>query len=337
MTDELLSNPLEFSSLLQKFFVDRLTRQKNVSQATIAAYRDSFRLLLCYAEQQLGKAPSRLTLSDFNANLVLAFLDFLESDRKNSIRSRNARLAAVHSFARYACLQCPQAINILQQILAIPMKRFEKRLVSCLSRDEMQALLSAPNPNTLCGFRDRLLLAILYNTGARVSEAIGIRVSDVNLDGSPCIRLRGKGRKQRTIPIWKNTASDIRSWIKSQSLKPDQPLLPNRDGTAMTRSNVSERLAIAVSKATMQCPQLKRHHITPHSIRHATALHLLQSGIDITVIALWLGHESPTTTHIYVELDLAMKERVLAAITPVKTKRARFKPSDSLLSFLENL
>jgi|LakMenEpi03Aug12_release.lakeMendotaPanAssembly.Ray.scaffolds.fasta_scaffold101953_3 integrase/recombinase XerD len=337
MTNKLLSRPSEFSSLLQRFFVDRLSTQKNVSPATIAAYRDTFRLLLRYAEQRIGKVPSKLTLGDFNANLVLAFLDFLEKERKNSIRSRNARLAAVHSFAKYACLQCPQAMNILQQILAIPMKRFEKPLVSCLSRDEMQALLSAPDSSTWCGLRDRLLLAILYNTGARVSEVIGIRVSDVTLEGSACIRLRGKGRKQRTIPIWKSTASEIRSWLKLQSLKPDQPLLPNRDGTTMTRSNVAERLAIAVLKATRQCPQLKAHRITPHSIRHATALHLLQSGIDITVIALWLGHESPTTTHIYVEADMAMKERVLAATSPVKTKRTRFKPSDSLLSFLEKL
>jgi site-specific recombinase XerD len=337
MIDEPLSNPSEFSSLLQRFFVDRLTTQKNASKATIAAYRDTFRLLLSYADQQYGKAPSTMTFSDFNAELVLAFLDFLETDRKNSIRSRNARLAAVHSFAKYACLQCPQAIHILQQILAIPMKRFEKPLASFLSRDEIKAVLSAPNTNTRCGQRDRLLLKILYNTGARVSEAIGIRVSDVTLVGSPCIRLRGKGRKQRTIPIWKETASDIRSWIQSQSLNPDQPLLPNRNGSTMTRSNVSERLAIAVSKAIKQCPQLKKHKITPHSIRHATALHLLQAGIDISVIALWLGHESPTTTHMYVEADLAMKERALAAITPVKAKRARFKPSDSLLSFLEGL
>lgn len=337
MNDKPLSNASEFSSLLQKFFVDRLTKQKNVSKATIAAYRDTFRLLLRYAEQHIGKAPSTLTLSDFNATLVLAFLDFLENDRKNCIRSRNARLAAVHSFAKYASLQCPQAIHLLQQILAIPMKRFEKPLGSFLSHDEMESLLSGPDTNTWCGHRDRLLLKILYNTGARVSEVIGIQVADVSLAGSPYIRLRGKGRKQRTIPLWKETASDIRAWIRSQSLKPDQPLLPNRDGSAMTRSNVSERLSIAVSKAIKQCPQLKKRKITPHSIRHATALHLLQSGVDITVIALWLGHESPTTTHIYVEADLAMKERALAAIAPAKTKRARFKPSDRLLSFLEGL
>ena len=337
MSDKLLRNPSEFSSLLQKFFVDRLIQQKNVSKATIAAYRDTFRLLLCYADKRLGIAPSSLTMSDFNAKLVLSFLDFLESDRKNSIRSRNARLAAVHSFARYACLQCPQAINNLQQILAIPMKRFEKQLARILSRDEMQALLSAPDVSTWCGLRDRMLLAILYNTGARVSEVIGIRVSDVSLDGSPSIRLRGKGRKQRTIPIWKDTASDIRSWLRAQSLRPEQPLPPNRDGSEMTRSNAAERLTIAVSMATKQCPQLRTLKITPHSIRHATALHLLQSGIDITVIALWLGHESPTTTHMYVEADLAMKERVLTAITPLKTKKGRFKPSDSLLSFLEGL
>jgi integrase/recombinase XerD len=334
----LLANPSEFSALLQRFFTERLLQQKNASPRTVAAYRDTFRLLLRYAEGALRKPPVKIALQDFNANLVLDFLAHLESERRNSIRSRNARLAAVRAFAHYIARQCPPALHLAQQILAIPMKRFEKPLLGFLSVEEVQCLLVAPDSSTWWGRRDRILLALLYNTGARVSELLGIRVSDVTLEGgTPSVRLRGKGRKQRTVPLWKETAAQIHQWLQYAQLRADQPLVPNRYGQEMTRSNVAERLALAVALATERCPQLVGRVISPHTLRHSTAMHLLQGGVDITVIALWLGHESPVTTHGYIEADLAMKERALAAINPPQIKQARYRPPDVLLKFLEAL
>jgi len=333
----LLADSGEFSALLQRFFAERLIQQKNVSPRTVTAYRDTFRLLLRYIERERGKPPAKLTLNDFNATLVLEFLAHLEAERHNSVRSRNARLAAVRAFAHYVALQCPPALQLAQQILAIPMKRFDKPLLGFLSRDEVQALLTAPDANTWCGRRDRILIALLYNTGARVSELIGIRVADVTLEVTPSVCLHGKGRKQRTVPLWKETAVQIRHWLQYVGLRAEQSLVPSRRGLPMTRSNVAERIALAVTAATKKCPQLHQRKVSPHTLRHTTAMHLLQAGVDITVIALWLGHESPVTTHGYVEADLAMKERALATIGPPETKRTRYRPTDALLKFLESL
>ncbi len=329
----LLSDPAEFAALLQRFFTDRLLQQKNASPRTVKAYRDTFRLLLSYAERKLGKPPAKLALSDFDATLVLGFLDALETERHNVVRSRNVRLAAVRSFAHCVALQCPPALQLMQQIQAIPMKRFEKPLLGFLSRDEVQALLAAPDTATWCGRRDRVMLALLYNTGARVSELIGIQVADVTLAATSSVRLHGKGRKQRTVPLWKETVVEIRHWLQYAGLQAGQSLIPNRQGLPMTRSNVAERITLA----TKQCPQLQERKVSPHTLRHTTAMHLLQAGIDLTVIALWLGHESPVTTHGYVEADLAMKERALATIAPPETKRKRYRPTDKLLQFLESL
>lgn len=333
----LLAVPADFAALLQRFFAERLIQQQNASPRTVGAYRDTFRLLLTYAERERGKPPAKLTLGDFDAALVLDFLAHLETERHNTVRSRNARLAAVRAFAHYVALQCPPALQLAQQILAIPMKRFERPLLEYLSRDEVQAVLAAPDTSTWCGRRDRVMFALLYNTGARVSEMIGIRVADVTLAATSSVRLHGKGRKQRTVPLWKETAAEIRHWLKYADLRVDQPLVPNRSGRPMTRTNVAERLALAITAATMQCPRLAGRRISPHSWRHTTAMHLLQAGVDITVIALWLGHESPVTTHGYVEADLAMKERALDTLAPPETKRKRYRPSDAVLKFLESL
>ncbi|MCK0505434.1 site-specific integrase [Aromatoleum anaerobium] len=333
----LLAVPADFATLLQRFFAERLIQQQNASPRTVVAYRDTFRLLLTYAERERGKPPAKLTLGDFDAALVLDFLAHLETERRNTVRSRNARLAAVRAFAHYVALQCPPALQLAQQILAIPMKRFERPLLEYLSRDEVQAVLAAPDTSTWCGRRDRMMFALLYNTGARVSEMIGIRVADVTLGATSSVRLHGKGRKQRTVPLWKETAAEIRHWLKYADLRTDQPLVPNRSGRAMTRTNVAERLALAITAATTQCPRLAGRRISPHSWRHTTAMHLLQAGVDITVIALWLGHESPVTTHGYVEADLAMKERALDTLAPPETKRKRYRPSDAVLKFLESL
>jgi integrase/recombinase XerD len=334
----LLSDPAQFASMVQRFFTERLIQQKNVSPRTIAAYRDTFRLLLAYIERQLGKSPARVSLGEFDVELILGFLDYLEIERHNSVRSRNARLAAIRSFAHYVALQCPPVLHQAQRILAIPAKRFDKPLLGFLGREEVQALLNAPNVSTWFGLRDRILLAVLYNTGARVSELIGISVADVVLDGAASyVRLHGKGRKQRTVPLWKETAMQLREWIRRQALQPEQPLIPNRGGRPMTRSNVAERLTLAATTAAEKCPLLKGRHVTPHTLRHSTAMHLLQAGVDVTVIALWLGHENPATTHGYIEADLAMKERALAAVNPPDLRKARYRPSAGLLQFLEGL
>jgi len=331
------SNLKSFAALLQGFFLQRLVQQRNASPCTVAAYRDAFRLLLAYLEQHCHKKPALLALDDFNAPLVLGFLDHLEKERGNGIRSRNARLAAVHAFARYTALQCPSALGQMQQILAIPYKRFEKPLLGFLSREAMQAILAAPDQSTWVGRRDRLLLALLYNTGARVSELVAIRAGDVVLAATSTVRLHGKGRKQRTVPLWKETADLARQWMRNEALRPDEPLLPNRNRRAMSRGNAAERVALAARAAQPNCPALAGQVVTPHTIRHSTAMHLLQSGVDLTVIALWLGHESPVTTHGYVEADLAMKERALAALDPPGIKAGRYQAKDSLLAFLESL
>lgn len=332
-----LDDPPEFAALLQRFFAERLLQQQAVSARTVAAYRDAFRLLFAYAEHQLGKPPAKLTLHDFNAELILGFLTYLEAERGNAVRSRNARLAAIRAFTQYVAVQCPPALLVTQRILAIPMKRFDKPLLGFLSRDEMQAILATTDPMTWCGRRDLVLLKLLYNTGARVSELIGIRVRDLELDVTPSVRLHGKGRKQRTVPLWKDTCAALRRWIEFTGLVDENPLLPNRWGKPMTRSNVADRITQAVRKARPRCPSLAGRTISPHTLRHTTAMHLLQAGVDLTVIALWLGHESPVTTHGYVEADLAMKEHALAAIAPPNTRQKRYQPTDALLRFLQAL
>jgi integrase/recombinase XerD len=334
---DLLTDPVEFAGLLQSFFADRLMQQKNASPRTIAAYRDTFRLLLKYTERERSKPPTKLALSDFDASLVLSFLTYLETERHNTVRTRNARLATIRAFAHYVALQCPPALKLAQQIQAIPMKRFEKPLLGFLSREETQALLAAPDERFWCGRRDRILLALLYNTGARVSELTGIKVADVTLTLTPSVRLHGKGRKQRTVPLWKETAGKIRQWLQYAELKAEQPLVPTRMGLPMTRSNVADRIELAVAEASKHCCSLQDRKVSPHTLRHTTAMHLLQAGVDITVIALWLGHENPVTTHGYIEADLAMKERALATIAPPETSRMRYHPTDDLLKFLERL
>ena len=335
--NSILTTPAEFATLLQRFFAERLIQQQNASPRTIAAYRDTFRLLLGYAERKKGKPPAKMALCDFDTTLVLDFLSYLENERHNTVRSRNARLAAVRAFAHYVSLQCPPALALAQQILAIPMKRFEKPLLGFLTRDEVQTLLAAPDTATWCGRRDRVMLALLYNTGARVSELLGIRVADISLATTSSVQLHGKGRKQRTVPLWKETATEIRQWLAYADLRPEYPLVPNRKGLPMTRTNVADRLTLAVTAAAKRCPQLEGRKISPHTLRHTTAMHLLQSGVDLTVIALWLGHESPVTTHGYVEADLAMKERALATIALPETRHKRYRPSDAVLNFLVSL
>lgn len=327
----------KFSMILQDYFFQRLIQQRNASNKTIKSYRDTFRLLFTFAKQELNKNASQLTLKDINASFIVKFLEHLEKVRKNKTRSRNARLAAIRSFLQYASYQDPSELSTIQQVLAIPMKRFDRPLIGFLSRIEIDAILSAPDLQKWNGHRDQVMLATFYNTGARVSEIIELRQCDVDLIKNKVIYLHGKGRKERVIPLWENTAKLIRKWLTQIENSPGSPLFPNRLGNRLTRSGVESRLKAAVAIAVKNCNSLKNKKITPHIVRHTTAMHLLQSGVDITVISLWLGHESITTTHHYIEADLKMKKRALNTIKEPANKTARYAPSDKLLTFLENL
>lgn len=329
--------PLSFSCLLQQFFVQRLMQQLHASPCTVAAYRDTFRLLLAFTHRQLGKQPNDLALEDLSATLILDFLRYLEVERHNSIRSRNIRFAAIRSFMRYVAFQEPSALAVAQSVLAIPMKRFEQPLIGFLSREHIEAILAAPDRNTWAGQRDRVMLSTLYNTGARVSELTGMQVGDLTLAPSASVRIHGKGRKERFVPLWPDTAAQLKRWLRAYPRSHEDPLFPNRSGGHMTRIGLTERLRLAAKRAARQYPELHNRRIFPHLIRHSIAMHMLQAGVDITVIALWLGHESPATTHRYVEADLAMKERALKTLQAPSQATLRYKPKDKVLQFLQSL
>ena len=285
----------------------------------------------------LKKAPTSLKLNDIQPNLILAFLDHLERDRHNAVRSRNLRLTALRAFLKFAGRRDVASLHVIERALAVPMKRFERPMLGFLTREEMLAVLGQTG-DTWTSRRDHLLLAMLYNTGARVSEIIGVRVADVILDGGACVHLHGKGRKQRAIPLWHTTVAEVRAWLRQNpTLRGEAPLLPNRDGQPMSRSNVVQRLDLAVARAAIQTPSLLKKRVSPHTLRHTTAMHLLQSGVPFNVIALWLGHESPMTTHRYIEADLTMKEKALARLEAPDTTLRRFRATDSLMKFLQTL
>lgn len=329
--------PPSFAALVQSFFTEHLTQQRAVSPCTVATYRDAFVLFLDFTTGYLHKQPTGIRLDDLTPTLILAFLDHLEHGRGNTVRTRNARLAMLHTFLRFAGHRDVAALGVIEQALGVPMKRFERPILGFLSPEEMMAIIGKPGA-TWTSRRDHLLWQMLYNTGARVSEIIGVCVSDVLLDGVACVHLHGKGRKQRTMPLWRSTVKAVRTWLKfNPEFLPTSPLLPNRDGHQMTRTNAAQRLALAVSAATPGMPSLEGRSISPHTIRHTTAMHLLQSGEPIEGIALWLGHESPTTTHQYTQANLAMKEKTLAKLKDPATQAGRFRASDSLLDFLKKL
>jgi len=331
------TSKMSFPALLQDFFQRRLVAERGASAHTIASYRDTFELLLHFAEQRTGRTPSALTLSDLDAPLVLAFLDHLETQRANSPRTRNLRLTAIRSFWRHVSLMDPTSLPIAQRVLAIPTKRFDRPVVGFLSREEIDALMDAPDRTTWSGHRDAVMWGVFYNTGARVSEIVGLRIENVLLDRQSAVLLHGKGRKERVVPLWKSTATQLNAWFKHIDQSPNAPVFPNRAGKRLSRSGVEQRLRLAIARASQRCPSLLNRRISPHTLRHTTAMHLLQSGVDITVIALWLGHEDTTTTHLYVEADLAMKEAALKRLDDPGKKPVRFTARDSLLAFLEAL
>jgi integrase/recombinase XerD len=331
------ADTLGFATLVRQFFCGRLIAQQNASARTVASYRDTFRLLLDFFAQCRGRPPAALGMADLDAPAILAFLDHLEQVRGNCVRTRNARLAALRSFLKFAAARDPACLPAVQRVLAIPMKRFGRPLLGYLSREEMAAILAAPDGSTWSGQRDRVLFALMYNTGARVSEAIGLKRSDVELAPSRTARIEGKGRKQRVIPLWPSTAARLREWLPRIGPDPESPLFPNAHGGPLSRSGVEDRLREAVRLAVASCPTLAGRRISPHTLRHTTAMHLLQSGVDITVIALWLGHEGTETTHQYVEADLALKERALSRIEELPSLPLRYRAGDELLRFLDGL
>lgn len=326
-----------FPTLVQDFFLRRLVEQRGVSARTVESYRDAFELLLTFVQRRTGKAPSALALTDLDAPLVVDFLEHLESERGNSARTRNARLAAIRSFMAYASVRDPTSLPVAQRVLAIPSKRFDQRVLGYLTREEMEAVLEAPDRRTWSGRRDAVMLATMCNTGARVSEIISLRARDVLVERESAVHLHGKGRKERVIPLWKGTAKQLRGWLSETGATPDAPVFPNRAGQAMSRSGVRDRLDRAVAAATQHCPTLKDRHVSPHTLRHTTAMHLLQSGVNLAVIALWLGHANPATTHQYLEADLAAKEAALERLKEPRQKAGRYRPTDKLLGFLESL
>jgi site-specific recombinase XerD len=325
------------SNLIQDYFYQRLINQRDSSQRTISTYRDTFRLFLRFTQEHLGKRIDKMQLSDLNAEVILKFLEYLETKRKNSSRTRNNRLAAIRSFMQYVALQEPTSLAMVEKILAIPLKRFDRPLIGFLTRDEIHAIIDASDRESWSGQRDRVLFATLYNTGARASEIINVCVKDIDLSRSKSILLHGKGRKERTIPLWASTIILLRGWLKRINSNPECVAFPNRYGNKMTRSGLEYRLSVSTKNASKYVPSLKKKTVSPHIIRHTTAMHLLQSGVDLTVVALWLGHEGITTTHHYVEADISMKENALSKITDPKTKSVRYKPNDKLLAFLDSL
>jgi integrase/recombinase XerD len=322
---------------LQAFFTERLVAQRHVSPHTVASYRDAWRLLLSFATQQIGKQPCTLALEDLDAPLVGAFLAHLETIRHNSVRTRNARLVAIHSFFRFAALRHPEHAALIQRVLAIPLKRTDRPLVTFLTRPEIDALLSAPERTTWIGRRDHALLAVAIQTGLRVSELIALCGGDVVLGTGAHLRCHGKGRKERHTPLTGHTQKVLRAWTAERQGDPADPLFPSRRGGALSRDAVELVVARHAATAKQRCPSLRTKTVTPHVLRHSCAMTLLHAGIDVTVIALWLGHESIEATNAYLHADLAIKEQALAKTTPANTAPGRYRPPDTLLAFLEGL
>jgi integrase/recombinase XerD len=322
---------------LQAFFTDRLIRERDASPQTIAAYRDTWRLLLTYITRTSGRSPSQLDIDDVGVDVIAGFLDHLEHDRHNSIRTRNARLAAIHSLFRYAALRHPEHSATIQRVLAISPKRYDRTLVTFLTIAETAALLAAPDPTTWTGRRDRTLLALAVQTGLRISELIGLNRSDVHLGIGPHVRCHGKGRKERITPLNAPTVTTITRWLNERAGQPDDPIFPTSQGRRLSRDAIEHRINIHATTAGDHCATIAVKHVTCHVLRHTAAMRLLEAGVDTTVIALWLGHEHVETTTIYLHADLGIKQRALARTTQPGTSPGRYHPPDKLLAFLEAL
>jgi site-specific recombinase XerD len=332
-----MNHPTGFPALLESFFTKRLIAQRRASPHTIASYRDTFHVLLQFTQRELGKAASQITLEDLNAPMIGVFLDDLEHSRHNSVRSRNLRMTVIRSFFRYAALEAPQHSGLIQRVLAIPNKRQERRLVSFLTRLEIDALLAAPKRNTWLGRRDHALLLMAIQTGLRLSELTGLRQQDIVLGKGAHVRCEGKGRKERCTPLTKSTVTVIAEWIREQGEHSTRILFPNARGGRLSADTVQYLVAKYAAVARLTCSTLSTKRLSPHVLRHTAAMELLQAGVDRAVIALWLGHESVETTQIYLDADLALKERALSKTAPIDVKGVRYRPDDELLAFLKRL
>lgn len=325
------------SAYLQRFFTERLGAQMKASPNTIASYRDTFRLLLRYAADQRRKEPTALQIADIDADLVAGFLTDLEKARGNAARSRNTRLAAIRSFFKYVAVNEPQLLHHCQRVLAMPAKRHVKRAIDYLSREEIEAVIAAPDLATWHGRRDRAILVLMLQTGLRVTELITLTCGDIGLGAGAHVRCMGKGRKERATPIRKDSIKLLRDWLAERKGKADDPLFISNRGALLSRDAVEGIVRRHVETASQACPSLCSKRVTPHVLRHSAAMQLLHGGVDRTVIALWLGHESVETTQMYIHADMRIKEKAIAKTRPVDTKHGRYRPSDKLLSFLEAL
>lgn len=330
-------NTLSFAGLLQGFFTQRLMQQRQASPHTIASYRDAFRLLLRFAQGRLRKAPSALSLEDVDAPLILAFLDELESTRGITARTRNLRLTAIHSFFRYVAFEAPTHAAQVQRVLAIPSKRFTRTLVPFLNRREVDALLAAPDQRAWPGRRDHALILLAVQTGLRLSELTGLRPEDVQFGPGAHVRVIGKGRKERCTPLSKNTRAVLTAWMREPPRATDQPVFPNARGGRLSAHGVHYLLSKHVDAAAKVCPSLKTKRVSPHVLRHTTAMDLLQEGVEQRALALWLGHESVETTQMYLDANLELKQEILDKTTPPTGKPGRYRPDDKLLEFLKGL
>lgn len=322
---------------LQGFFTERLVHQRQASPATVASYRDTLRLLLGFVAEATAKAPSALDFDDLDAEMISAFLTYLETERGNTARTRNNRLAAIRALFRYAALRHPEHAGLIARVLAIPQKRHDKAIITFLTHTETQALLAAPDPGRWEGRRDRALLALAVQTGLRLAELTSLDCGDVTLGAGAHLACTGKGRKQRVVPLTTNTVAVLRTWTRERNGLAADPLFPTRTGRRLSPDAIQRRLALHVSTARDHCPSISAKNVTPHVLRHTAAMALLQAGVDVSVIALWLGHEDIRSTQTYLHADLAIKERALAATTATSAKPGRFTPADPLLAFLEAL
>lgn len=325
-------------SLLQGFFTERLVRQLQASPQTITAYRDTIKLLLLFAAQTTKKAPARLTIDDLDAVMVGAFLDHLDTERGNSTATRNARLAAIHSLYRYALPLIPERAHTASQVLAIPQRRHDRAIVSYLTGPETDALLAAPDRTTWHGRRDHALLLTAVQTGLRLSELTGLTIQDISttIPGA-AVHTTGKGRRERATPLTRQTTAVLLAWLPQASPKPSSPAFPTRSGTRMSADAVQRLVAKHAATAALECPSVASKHVTPHTLRHTAAMALMSAGVDTSVIALWLGHQNATTTHIYLHADMTIKERALARVPAANTTPGRYRPGDDLIDFLERL
>lgn len=327
----------DFPRLLQAFFTDRLVREKGASPNTVAGYRDTFRLLLAFAERRLKKTPSDLWLKDLDAPLIGAFLHHLEKERGNTARSRNVRLSAIHSFYKYAARESPQHSAIIQRVIKIQTKKGDRRPIDWMNRPELSALLSSPDKTTRSGRRDHALLVLGAQTGLRCSELAGLRIQDVELGPGAYVHCIGKGRKERDTPLRSETVTVMRRWLRERGGVPSDPVFPSSRGGRMSRDAIEYLVKKHVAAACENCPTLARKRVSPHVLRHTAAMDLLHRGVDRTVIAIWLGHEDVATTQMYLDADLALKEKALSRTAPFNTKPGRYKPEDDLLAFLKGL